>query len=81
MVEDLLKLRGHAPHAVAAVGDGLNDLQMVGRAGFGVAMGNADPRIAAAARVAVGHHDRDGFAEAVELVLRAHRGEPGPGNR
>lgn len=78
MIEDVLTLRGHAPHEVAAVGDGLNDLQMIGRAGLGIAMGNADPRIAAAARVAVGHHDRDGFAEAVDLILRAHRGEPAP---
>jgi HAD superfamily hydrolase (TIGR01484 family) len=64
--------RGIAADAIAAVGDGLNDLQLIGEAGFGIAMGNADPRVQAVAKAHVGPHDRDGFAEAVRLLL-AHR--------
>jgi len=71
MVRELLRTRDFGPEAVASVGDGLNDLQLVGSAGFGIAMGNADPRVAAVARATVGHHDRDGFAEAVDLLLGA----------
>jgi hypothetical protein len=36
-------------------------------------MENADPRIAAVAGARAGHHDRDGFATAAELVLAANR--------
>ncbi len=61
------------PAETVAVGDGLNDLEMVQHAGLGIAMENADPRIAAVARARVGHHDRDGFAAAADMVLAANR--------
>lgn len=40
--------RGIPLTAVLAFGDGMNDLDMLGRAGTGVIMGNADPRLKAA---------------------------------
>ena len=61
------------PAETVAVGDGLNDLEMVRDAGLGIAMANADPRISACARLQVGHHDRDGFAAAADFVLAANR--------
>jgi HAD superfamily hydrolase (TIGR01484 family) len=64
---------GIDPAETAAVGDGLNDLEMIRHAGLGIAMENADPRIAAVSRARAGHHDRDGFAAAAELVLAANR--------
>jgi HAD superfamily hydrolase (TIGR01484 family) len=70
MTLELCRGRGIDPSEIAAVGDGLNDLQMIGAAGFGIAMGNADERVARVARARVGHHDHDGFAEAVALLLR-----------
>jgi HAD superfamily hydrolase (TIGR01484 family) len=69
MILELCALRGVDAGVVAAVGDGLNDLAMIESAALGIAMANADPRIADVADARVGHHDEDGFAEAVELVL------------
>ena len=45
-----------APHATMAVGDGANDLAMIGEAGLGVAF-RAKPKVAAAAAARVQHSD------------------------
>jgi HAD superfamily hydrolase (TIGR01484 family) len=66
---EVCALRGIGPEATVAVGDGLNDLNLIASAGFGIAMGNADPRVAAVARASVGHHDRGGFVEAISIAL------------
>ena len=60
------------PAQTVAIGDGLNDLEMVTHAGLGIAMENADPRIAAVAGAHTGHHDRDGFAAAADMVLASN---------
>lgn len=70
MTQTICAARGIRPQEVAAVGDGLNDLALIGNAGFGIAMANADDRVTQVAKARVGHHDADGFAEAVELLLR-----------
>ncbi|HWG86043.1 MAG TPA: HAD family hydrolase [Deinococcales bacterium] len=57
--------------AVAMVGDGLGDLEIVRAAGFGIAMGNAEPEVKAAAKAVVGDVNDGGLAEAVRLALRA----------
>lgn len=75
---EVCALRGVRPEATVAVGDGLNDLALVGSAGFGIAMGNADPRVVAVAKARAGHHDRGGFAEAIELALAAPVGAEPP---
>ena len=49
MLERIAGRRGVGREAVAAIGDGLNDVGMVGNAGIGVAMENADPRVIAVA--------------------------------
>jgi HAD superfamily hydrolase (TIGR01484 family) len=54
---------------VAAVGDGINDVEMIERAPLGIAMANADASVLRVANLVVGHHDEDGFAEAVAHVL------------
>ncbi len=63
------------PAETIAIGDGLNDLEMVREAGLGIAMENADPRVAAVADLRCGHHDRDGFATAADLVLSRLHGK------
>ena len=73
-IESLCASYGINPAETAAIGDGLNDLEMVRHAGLGIAMENADPRIAAVAKARVGHHDRDGWADVAELIGRINRG-------
>ncbi len=54
---------------VVAVGDDLNDLPMITRAGLGVAMGNAAPSVRVAARHTIGRHDEDGLADFVRHLV------------
>ncbi len=67
----LAALEGICRAEIAAVGDGLNDFELIREAGLGMAMGNADPRIAAVARVRVAANSAEGFAEAVDRALDA----------
>lgn len=60
---------GIDPADTVAIGDGLNDLEMVREAGLGVAVENADRRIHEVADRRVAAHDRDGVAEAISAVL------------
>jgi hypothetical protein len=53
---------GVGPAEIVAVGDDLNDLEMVSRAALGVAMGNAVPRLKAAAKLVAPAHADDGLA-------------------
>lgn len=55
---------------VMMVGDGHNDLPAIGVVGWGVAMGNAEPEVLAAARLVVGDVDDDGAAEAIDASAR-----------
>ncbi len=68
-VAALAALEGICRSEIAAVGDGLNDFELVREAGLGMAMGNADPRINAVARVRVATNAAEGFAEAVDRAL------------
>ena len=72
-IEALCAQYGIDPAETVAIGDGLNDLEMVRDAGLGIAMGNADARIEAVADMRVGHHDASGFADAADLVLAANK--------
>lgn len=60
---------GVAANAVCAVGDSLNDLPMIRGAGFGVAMGNAEPAVQAAADWVTGSNREDGLVALVERLL------------
>jgi Cof subfamily protein (haloacid dehalogenase superfamily) len=60
---------GIALHEVMMVGDSENDLSAMRVAGMAVAMGNAEPEVAAEARHRVGHVDRGGLVEALELAM------------
>ena len=63
------ELWGVDPAEICAVGDDVNDVPMIQRAGLGVAMGHAPPEVLAAADLVTGDHDCDGVAMLVNDVL------------
>lgn len=65
----LAKILGVARERTIAIGDSDNDLPMLEWAGLGIAMGNANDAVRAAADVAVASNDADGVAEAIERFL------------
>ncbi len=59
---------GIAPQEVLALGDGLNDIDMLQWAGRGVAVANADPAVLAIADEITAGADDDGVAEVLEQI-------------
>jgi len=68
-LQSLVPSLGFTMDQVMAVGDGLNDLEMVSTAGWGVAMGNAVPQVRSSAKAVVASHDEDGVAEALSRFV------------
>ena len=66
---------GIAADAVCAVGDSLNDLPMIRGAGFGVAMGNAEPTVQAAADWITGSNRDDGLVPLIDRLLASQPGQ------
>mmetsp|Transcript_34668 Transcript_34668/g.89999 ORF Transcript_34668/g.89999 Transcript_34668/m.89999 type:complete len:268 (-) Transcript_34668:105-908(-) len=66
----LLDHLGLEPRHVMAIGDGLNDLELVTNAGFGVAMANAVPQVLESADAISSSNDEDGVALAIQRYLK-----------
>lgn len=64
-IETMAAYFGIAPEETMAFGDGGNDIQMLQRAGVGVAMGNASAEVQAAADHVTDSVDNDGVANAL----------------
>jgi Cof subfamily protein (haloacid dehalogenase superfamily) len=73
-VEHLAAAYGIAMDEVMAIGDGLNDCELLGAVGWGVAMGNACVEACAKACIQVGTNEQDGVAEAIERWVLAPLG-------
>ena len=58
---------------VMAIGDDLNDIDMVAAAGLGVAMRNSAPDVVSNAQYVTGTVDEDGVAAAIERFILDHR--------
>src|SRR5947199_160668 len=54
---------------IIAVGDNLNDLEMIRTAGLGVAMGNAPPELRTQAGYVTSTNDEGGLAEVIERFI------------
>lgn len=65
----LARRRGIPLTSAMAIGDQLNDLEMVAAAGFGVAMPHAPEELRSAARVVAPPLDEDGAAQVIETFL------------
>jgi len=64
------------PGRIVAIGDGLNDIELLQEAGLSIAMANADDHVMAHADVVGGHHNEHGFASAIgEWVLGVENGD------
>ncbi len=68
-VEDLVMTLGIKQEEIMAIGDNINDAQMVKNAGLGIMMGNSAPYIKEIADVVVSDNDNDGVAEAIEKYI------------
>lgn len=62
------------PRHTVAVGDDVNDLEMVQSAGLGVAMENANPRLRAVARHVTASNDAGGVARLIDELLSGKHG-------
>mgnify|MGYP000846753126 FL=1 len=61
---------GIGEESICAVGDDVNDIPMIRAAGLGVAMGNAQPQVKAAADWIVSSHDEDGLVQVAQRLLK-----------
>ncbi len=68
-IEWLAAERGLQSQRICAIGNDVNDVDMLARAGLGVAMGNAIPEAKAAARLHTHSNEADGVAHAIRQVL------------
>ncbi len=70
VVQFLARHYGLDPEEIATIGDQANDIAMFRASGLGIAMGNADDRVREAAHMVTEGNTEDGFAAAVETLLR-----------
>lgn len=70
-IQRLARGWGIGDSEICAVGDDVNDIPMIQAAGLGVAMGNAQPAVKAAADRIAPTHDEDGLVQVVEWVLES----------
>ena len=68
-IENLIEKLGIKKEEVIAIGDNINDAEMVKNAGLGVMMQNSAPYIKEMADVIVNDNDNDGVAEAIEKYI------------
>ena len=66
---DICRALQMQPEEVVAFGDAENDIPMLRAAGVGVAMGNADPAVKAAADMVTLSNNEDGIAFALDQLL------------
>ena len=69
-LQKLLRIMGRRDLKVVALGDNLNDLEMIEAADLGIAVANAHPRLKKAARYRYGHHDDHAVAQVVDHLER-----------
>jgi Cof subfamily protein (haloacid dehalogenase superfamily) len=66
----LARMTGTPIENTYAVGDNLNDIEMIKMAGKGISVSNAHPDIQAAAAVCMPHHDEHAVAHVVDWIER-----------
>jgi Cof subfamily protein (haloacid dehalogenase superfamily) len=69
-ISHILKERGISPNRLVAIGDGMNDLEMVRGAGLGVAMSNGAPRVREAADLIIGANSTDAIGKFIQFLIK-----------
>ena len=54
---------------VVAIGDNMNDKEMIENAGLGIVMGNSNPQMKELANVIVSDNNSEGVCEAIEQYI------------
>lgn len=72
-VQAIAKRQGISTDAVATIGDMQNDLAMFKNSGLSIAMGNATDDVKKLATHVTASNENEGFAEAVDVVLRSNQ--------
>lgn len=72
-LEHMLESLGLTRENAICCGDGFNDISMIRYAGVGVAMGNAQPEVKAAADYVTASNDEDGLVEVIEKFIWRRR--------
>ena len=75
-IQHIARHHGIRPEQIVAIGDDVNDIAMVSRAGLGVAMGNAKDELKAVAKRVINNNDQDGLAEFLEELVASHAVQP-----
>lgn len=68
-MEKIGEICGIGREEMIAIGDGLNDLDMIQYAGLGIAMGNADAEVRRHAQFVTATNDEDGVRKAIERFV------------
>lgn len=64
-IDEITRLKGYRKERIMAIGDGLNDMEMLSRAGYGIAMGNGNQKLKEKALYVTKSNNEDGVAHAI----------------
>lgn len=70
-LEELASLIGYRVSEAIAIGDNMNDLDMIVKAGTGIAVGNANDEVKAAADLCCCHHDLHAVSQVIGWIKEA----------
>lgn len=68
-MDALLKHEGLSVDCVMAIGDGMNDFELVKNVGVGISMANGVPAVKSIATEVVASNDEGGVAEAIHKYI------------
>lgn len=69
-IKELIKTLGIKEEEVIAIGDNINDKDMIKNAGIGIATGNSSPKVQEIANEIVSSNNEDGVAEAIKKYIK-----------